>query len=137
MVMLKVLMSYYEATCDARVLELMTNYFRFQQRMLPARRAGKLGRARGADNLLAIHWLYNWTGEPFCWSWRRPSPRRLRLGRPAGQLSGSDALLIGDHRFNMATHVVNNAQGIKTPAVLYIQTGDEWHRAARSWPSTT
>jgi hypothetical protein len=31
---------------------------------------------------------------------------------------------------NMATHVVNNAQGIKTPAVLYVQSGDSWHKEA-------
>ncbi len=33
-------------------------------------------------------------------------------------------MLIGDHRMNMATHVVNNAMGIKTPVVAYVQNGD-------------
>ena len=47
MIMLKVLGSYYEATGDARVLPVMTNYSRYMLRALPARIAGKLGpRAR-------------------------------------------------------------------------------------------
>ena len=37
MIMLKVLMSHYEATEDERVLELMTNYFRYQLRVLPVK----------------------------------------------------------------------------------------------------
>ncbi len=65
MVMLKVLMSYYEATQDERVIGLMSDYFRFQQRMIDARPLSDWGKARGADNLLSIQWLYNLTGEPF------------------------------------------------------------------------
>jgi hypothetical protein len=30
----------------------------------------------------------------------------------------------------MYTHVVNNAQGLKTPGIFYPQSGDPWHRAA-------
>ena len=33
-------------------------------------------------------------------------------------------MLIGDHRMNMATHVVNNTMGVKTPVVAYVQNGD-------------
>ena len=33
-------------------------------------------------------------------------------------------MLIGDHRMNMATHVVNNAMGVKTPVIAYVQDGD-------------
>ena len=130
MVVLKLLMNYYEGSGDARVLDLMTNYFRYQNRMLDARKLDNWGAARGADNLLAIHWLYNRTGEPFLlelagkvgaqttdWAW-------LQAKYQVGEM------LIGQHRMNMATHVVNNAQGIKTPAVLYVQTGDAWHREA-------
>src|SRR5258708_937314 len=65
MIMLKVLMSYYEATGDARVPEMMTAYFRFMNKMVDMRRLENWGMARAADNLLAIHWLYNMTGEDF------------------------------------------------------------------------
>jgi hypothetical protein len=129
-VALKALMSYYEATADPRVIELMTGYCGYQARMLDGRRLENWGAARAADNLLAIHWLYNRTGDT----------RLLALAeRIAGQtmdwpaLQGNytvGALLMGEHLYNMATHVVNNAQGIKTPAVLFVQTGDPWHREA-------
>jgi hypothetical protein len=127
MVVLKVLMNYHEATGDARVLDLMTNYFRYQNLMLDARKLDNWGAARGADNLLAIHWLYNRTGEPLL------IELAGKVGAQTTDWAGLQAkyqvgeMLIGQHRMNMATHVVNNAQGIKTPAVLYVQTGDAWH----------
>ncbi len=121
--MLKVLMSHYEATGDARVL-------RPDDRLLPlpcsaAARAlaGKLGRGprRGqyAGRPLALQpdrrsvlarpgranrSADRWTG-PTCR--RKYAWANAQAGRPLG---------------NMATHVVNNAQGIKTPAVFYVQT---------------
>ena len=130
MVVLKLLMNYYEGSGDARVIDLMTNYFRYQNLMLDARKLDNWGAARGADNLLAIHWLYNLTGEPFLVELAR------KVGGQTTDWAGLQAkyqvgeMLIGQHRMNMATHVVNNAQGIKTPAVLYVQTGDAWHREA-------
>ncbi len=130
MVALKVLMSYYEASSDARVIELMTNYFRYQAGMLDARKLDNWGAARGADNLLAIQWLYNRTGDAFLLDLAD------RVGAQTTDWAALQAkyelgeLLSGEHLMNMATHVVNNAQGIKTPAVLFVQSGDEWHRSA-------
>ncbi|MBK8046862.1 MAG: glycoside hydrolase family 127 protein [Anaerolineales bacterium] len=130
MVALKVLMSYYEASADPRVLDLMTNYFRYQNLMLAARKLENWGAARAADNLLAIHWLYNFTGDTFLLE----LAEKIKAGTTDwATLQAKYAvgeLLIGHHRNNMATHVVNNAQGIKTPAVFWLQTGDPWHRAA-------
>jgi hypothetical protein len=130
MVALKVLMSYHEATGEPRVLDVLTGYFRYQNRMLHARGLDNWGSARGADNLLAIHWLYNLTGDAFL-----PELAEL-VARETMDWAALQAsykigdLLIGEHKANMATHVVNNAQGIKTPAVFWVQTGDPWHRAA-------
>jgi DUF1680 family protein len=130
MVMLKVLMSYYEATADARVLDLMTNYCRYQHLMLDAAKLDNWGAARGADNLLAIHWLYNRTGDALLLE------LAAKIGAQTTDWAALQAryqvgeMLIGQHRMNMATHVVNNAQGIKTPAVLFVQDGDAWLREA-------
>jgi hypothetical protein len=124
MVMLKALMSYYEASEDPRVLDLMTAYFRYQQRMLPARPLESWGKARAADNLLAIHWLYNWTGDEFLLELgNQIKTETLDWASLQGDYQIAD-LLSGDHLFNMATHVVNNAMGIKTPAVHFLQNGD-------------
>ncbi len=124
MVMLKVLMSYYEATSDERVLEMMTDYFRYQSRMLDARPLGDWGKARGADNLLSVHWLYNLTGEEFLLGLaHRISDSTTDWASLQGEYRMAE-MLIGDHRMNMATHVVNNAMGVKTPIVEFVQNGD-------------
>ncbi len=131
MVALKVLMSYYEVSADPRVLDLMGNYFRYQNVMLAARQLENWGAARAADNLLAVFWLYNISGEPFL--------LELAAKLSAGAIDWADLqarysvaaiLPYAHHRGNMATHVVNNAQGIKTPAVQYLLSGSAWHRDA-------
>ncbi len=131
MVMLKVFTAYYEATNDQRVLDLLTNYFRYQNLMLPVRPLENWGMARAADNLLAIHWLYNQTGEAFLLELaERIAAMTLDWATLQGKYALEEPLKIKDHLMNMGTHVVNNAQGIKTPAVLYVQTGSAWHSAA-------
>ena len=66
MIMLYCLQSYYEFSNDQRVIDLMTNYFKFQldieeEELL----SGKYywDRIRGGDNLHSVIWLYNRTGE--------------------------------------------------------------------------
>lgn len=130
MVMLKVLTGYYEATGDERVPELMTAYFRYQDRLLPVRPLENWGMARGADNLLSVHWLYNLTGDSFLLDLAQKIASQtldwasLQGKYTLGEFLGNDPLM------NMGTHVVNNAMGIKTPAVWYVQTDDPWHRSA-------
>ncbi len=66
--MLKVLQSYYDATGDDRVLEVMTNYFRYQLATLPDKPLGHWtlwAESRGGENQASIYWLYNRTGEAF------------------------------------------------------------------------
>ena len=131
MVALKVLMSYYEATGDARVLSLMTSYFRYQNVMLAARRLENWGAARVADNLLAVYWLYNFTGDAFLLDLAaKLSAGAIDWAELQAKYKLAEILPFAHHRANMATHVVNNAQGIKTPAVQYLLSGDEWHRTA-------
>ncbi|MGE5599773.1 MAG: beta-L-arabinofuranosidase domain-containing protein [Bacteroidota bacterium] len=129
MVMLKALAMHYEATGDARVLELMRAYFRYQLRALKARPLEKWGAARGADNILTVHWLYNLTGEPFLLDLAA-----LIFAQTIdwGELQGRYAVgeLVPVTEIGMFTHVVNHAMGIMTPAVFYPQSGDDWHRRA-------
>ncbi|HRW48771.1 MAG TPA: glycoside hydrolase family 127 protein [Caldilinea sp.] len=131
MVALKVLMSYYEATADSRVLDLMTAYFHYQNVMLAARRLENWGAARVADNLLAVYWLYNLTGETFLLDLAaKLSAGAIDWADLQAKYSVASVLPFAHYRANMATHVVNNAQGIKTPAVQYLLSGDSWHRDA-------
>ena len=131
MVALKVLMGYYEASADGRVLDLMTAYFQYQNVMLAARRLENWGAARVADNLIAVYWLYNFTGEPFLLNLAaKLSAGAIDWADLQARYSVAGILPYAHYRGNMATHVVNNAQGIKTPAVQYLLSGDEWHRKA-------
>ncbi len=115
MVMLKVLMQYHSATGDPRVLDFMTRYFRYQLANLdtfPLDHWSFWGRFRGGDNLIAVYWLYNKTGEAFL----------LELGRKLYAQTEPYAEIFRkrDKLTRVGTiHAVNLAQGIKTPIVYW------------------
>ncbi len=64
MIMLFCLMDYHDATQDERVITLMNRYFRYLEK-LPEEKflVGYWPKIRAGDQLHAIHWLYNRTGE--------------------------------------------------------------------------
>ena len=120
MVVLKILQQYYSATGDRRVVDFMTRYFRYQLETLPQKPLGNWtfwARYREADNLMAVYWLYNITGDSFL----------LDL-----------ADLLHKQGFNFTSyftedeglkhlasiHCVNLAQGIKEPVIYYQQHPD-------------
>lgn len=122
MVMLKVLQQYYSATGDERVIKLMTNYFKYQQKMLPTYELGHWtfwANRRGGDNLAVVYWLYNITGDKFLldlaetiheqtYDWTGVySGNFIRRLNPPAEL-----------------HCVNVAQGLKEPVVYYQQHPD-------------
>ncbi len=148
MVMLKVLMQYYDATRDERVLTLMDRYFRFQLAQLPGTPLDHWtiwANRRGGDNLQAVYWLYNRTGaayllkladllaeQTFPWSrvFLNDQPADLYRAFPAGdpwiysevrypwKESEIAALSLSGLR---GFHCVNLAQGIKQPVIYYQQ----------------
>jgi hypothetical protein len=130
MVMLKVLTGYYEASGDERVVNLMTAYFRYQQRTLDVRPLEGWGKARAADNLLSIHWLYNLNGEGFLLDLAQKIAVQTMdwTTLQAGDML-KDGIMLDPHG-SMNTHVVNNAMGLKTPAVLAVQNADPYYRSA-------
>lgn len=119
MVMLKILQQYYSATNDPRVITFMSKYFRYQLNTLPEKRLGHWSfwaEFRACDNLQAVYWLYNITGEAFL----------LDLGNLIHQqnINYSDWINRGDLRRINTIHCVNLAQGIKEPVIYYQQAGD-------------
>lgn len=120
MVMLKVLRSYYEATGDERVIDFMTNYFRYQLETLPStplNNWSNWARARGGDNQESVYWLYNRTGDAFLLDLAQvifDQTQDWTSDLAAGQASDN----------YWFTHVVNVAMGIKQPAINYLQTKD-------------
>jgi DUF1680 family protein len=65
MVMLKVLIQYYGASGDNRIINFMTRYFKYQYENIIDRPLQMWGAARGGEDLLSIYWLYNKTGDQF------------------------------------------------------------------------
>jgi hypothetical protein len=112
------------------VLELMRGYFTYQNAMLAARRLENWGAARVADNLLAVYWLYNISGDSFLLDLAaKLSAGALDWAALQAEYAIGAILPFAHYRGNMATHVVNNAQGIKTPAVQYLLSGNAQQRA--------
>ncbi|MBO5420118.1 MAG: glycoside hydrolase family 127 protein [Bacteroidales bacterium] len=115
MVVLKILQQYYSATGDERVIELMTNYFRYQLENLqeqPLDNWTFWARYRGGDNLMCIYWLYGITKEDFL----------LDLGKLVYEQTEpfTEMFLAHDKLTRVGSiHSVNLAQGMKTPIVYY------------------
>ncbi|MBN2376848.1 MAG: glycoside hydrolase family 127 protein [Sedimentisphaerales bacterium] len=114
MVMMKVLMQYYSATGDKRVIDLLTNYFRYQLKELPNKPLGHWtfwGNRRGGDNLLVVYWLYNITGDEFL----------LELSEILFEQTypWTENFLKGTLEEWNSYHCVNLAQGIKQPIIYY------------------
>lgn len=123
MVMLKVLQQHYSATGDQRVIDLMTNYFKYQLEELPENPLGHWtfwGNRRGGDNLLVVYWLYNITGDRFL----------LDLAELIHEqtYNWTDTFLHGSEMATVGSmHCVNVAQGIKEPVIYYQQSLDSTH----------
>ena len=66
MIMLFCLQDYHDFSGDARVIELMTRYFRYlNQRQADQLLQGYWPKMRGGDLLMSVYWLYNRTGQPW------------------------------------------------------------------------
>ncbi len=131
MVMLKCLSMHYEATGDDRVLPFMSRYFRFQLEDLPKKPLYGWGKARGGDNILVVHWLYELTGEAFLLDLAKLLFEQTDPWYEV-QAGFEGKLIPGYHHqpMTMLTHGVNNAMGFKTAQLMYRQTGDPVLRGA-------
>lgn len=115
MVMLKILKQYYSATGDKRVINLMTEYFKYQLKELPKNPLDHWtywAKFRAGDNLMVVYWLYNITGDKFL----------LDLGDLLHKqtFDYTNAFLNTNLLSTQGSiHCVNLAQGIKEPIIYY------------------
>lgn len=114
MIMLWCLQSYYEYSNDKRVIDLMTNYFKWQL-TVPDEKFLKdyWENSRGGDNIYSVYWLYNITGDSFL----------LELVHKIHRNTANwmlDSTLPNWHN-------VNIAQGFREPATYYMLTKDPAH----------
>jgi len=115
MIALKILKNYYGATEDQRVIELMTNYFRYQLETLPEKPLDNWtfwARFRGGDNLMIVYWLYNITGDAFLLDLAEIVHEQTY--NYTEKFLHTDLIASKDN-----IHCVNLAQGMKEPAIYY------------------
>lgn len=127
MVMLKVLTQYQEATGDARVIPLMQRYVKYQLAQQRQRPLKEWAIYRWQDEAVALLWLYNRTGDGNVldlirllkeqgYDWRG----KYEQFRFTAKTLKKDA--------GLESHVVNNAMGIKAPAVWSMVSNDRSDR---------
>ena len=115
MVVLKILQQHYNATGDERVIDFMTRYFRYQLNTLPSTPLGNWtfwAEYRACDNLNAVLWLYDKTGDAWL----------LDLAKILHEQSYDYVhmfLETEDLAKINTIHCVNLAQGIKEPVIWW------------------
>lgn len=111
MVMIWCLQSYYEYSGDQRVIDLMTNYYKWQLE-LPDELFLKdyWENSRGGDNLLSVYWLYNITGDEFLLELAEKTHQNTANWRQRSTLPN--------------WHNVNIAQSFREPATYYMLSKD-------------
>ena len=136
MIMLYCLQSYYEYSGDEKVINLMTNYFRYQLNVPEEEFLNPVfywARVRGGDNLHSVLWLYNQTGEKWLLELaekihRRTAPWASR-GHELDIMRNDDDRKreeMPDWYFNLIDwHNVNVAQGFREPAQYYLLSHNE------------
>ena len=142
MIMLYCLQSYYEYSGDQRVIDLMTDYFKFQNQLEDKQllsRTHYWQRLRGGDNLHSVIWLYNRTGDKFLLDLAE------KLHRTTADWTKRDNTLdeIGNYKATRGDmefpkwygnlvdwHNVNVAQGFREPAQFYQVSRDSSHLKA-------
>ena len=112
MIMLWALQTYYEYSGDVRVIDAMSNYFKWEltvpdDQFLEDYWENK----RGGDNEWSVIWLYNRTGDDTL----LPLIEKLHCNTANWMMK--------DDLPNW--HGVNIAQGFREPATYYVYTGDE------------
>ena len=112
MVMIWALQTYYEHSGDPRVLEALTDYFKWEMTVPDSQfLKGFWQEKRGGDNLWSVLWLFNRTGDESI------LPLIDKLHRNTSDWTMTDDL--------PNWHGVNVAQGFREPATYYMYTGDD------------
>jgi DUF1680 family protein len=133
-VALKALTQYHEATADERLIPAMQRFLRKLDVVLTEAPLQMWGQYRWADLVLSIHWLYERTGERWLlelaakahsqgYDWRRSFAEFAFKEKVNVEKSAEQGTFL-------ATHIVNNAMGIKQPGVWYRQSHNPEDRDA-------
>jgi hypothetical protein len=109
------LRDYYEATADARVPTVLSNYFHYMIANLPSRPLSDWGKSRAGDEMDVALWLYNRNGDTNLLT--LVSLLRQQAYDWPGIFASNNFMLYGTDF--QPKHNVNVEQALKMPAVYY------------------
>lgn len=140
-VMLKAMISYYEAEHDERIPQFMLRYFSFCNKLLDTYKMDGWAQARAGDFAYTIYWLYELTEEEFLLELVDKVNRQslnwteyfenLPFTRETGYYYDWQLMDENVSRWHLydvmkyhATHIVNVTMGLKQPLMEYKRTGN-------------
>ena len=124
-IILKVLSQYAEASGDKRVIPAMEKALAGLDYQLDQRQLFDWNYFRWGDLLVSIYWLYDRTGEPWLLNMAgKVVDQGYNWSEHFSNLPVKEKSL----SWNWAGHGVNNAMGLKTPALLYRLTGKNGYK---------
>ena len=115
MPMLIALELYHDATGDERVIPFLQNYFAWEAEALKTKKLTSWARVRGGDNIFAVLWLYEKTGDESL----------LDLCEELYQQTFNWEQVYDEEAWMGTYHIVNAQQSFKLFPVMYAITGDE------------
>ena len=115
MPMLMALELYHDAMEDQRVIPFLQNYFAWEAEALKAKPLTSWARVRGGDNILAVLWLYEKTGDESL----------LDLCEELYKQTFDWEQVYDEEAWMGTYHIVNAQQSFKLFPVMYAVTGDE------------
>ena len=125
MPMLYALKDYYEATNDPRVISLLTKYFNYQYTDLSndpnSNKLVQWAKARGADNIDVVLWLYNKTGDTQLVDLAKIIKTKMYDWTTIFTDNTFNSFQTADNTYDTfyPKHAVNVAQAFKAPAIEY------------------
>lgn len=114
---LKTLTQYYEVTNDDRVITVMKDFLNCLKDHLQEKPLFSWGKFRWGDLLLSVFWLYRQTNEQWL---LELAEFVIKQGYDWTQHFTDFTYTQKDKEIKLETHVVNNAMGIKMPALRYL-----------------
>lgn len=141
-VMLKAMISYYEAIHEERILSFMTKYMHFCDQVLEDYTMNGWAQARAGDLVHVIYWLYEHTNEDFLLALAKKVNAQsmnwtgflenLPFTQPVGyyyEWKRMDRNVSRKELYDVmqyhATHIVNVTMGLKQPIMEYKATGEQ------------
>lgn len=115
MPMLMALEMYHDATGDERVIPFLQNYFAWEAEALKTKKLTSWARVRGGDNIFAVLWLYEKTGDKSL----------LDLCKLLYEQTFDWEQVYDEEAWLGTYHIVNAQQSFKLFPVMYAVTGDE------------